>query len=66
MAYRVTYRQLEVARLIAQGLTYEEIGARLGVSARTAKAHGDTLRWRLGVTRKRHIPAALRNLGYDI
>ncbi len=32
-------RQLEVLTLVAQGLTYKEVGARLGLSERTIKYH---------------------------
>jgi DNA-binding CsgD family transcriptional regulator len=55
-----TDRQREVVRLIAEGCSNEEIAARLGVTARTAKAHCDTLRTKLGVTRRRYIPLAYR------
>ena len=37
-----------------------EIAERLGVSPRTAKAHSDALRNKLGVSRRRQIPAAYR------
>jgi DNA-binding CsgD family transcriptional regulator len=56
-----TERQLEVIRLIAEGCSNEEIAARLGVKARTAKAHCDTLRSKLGVSRRRYIPRAYRS-----
>ncbi|WP_432835298.1 response regulator [Dactylosporangium sp. CA-092794] len=36
---RLTEREREVVRLVAQGLTNEEIGARLGISAATARTH---------------------------
>ena len=58
---RFTERQREVIRLIAEGCSNEEIAARLGVTERTAKAHCDTLRAKLGVTRRRHIPHAYRS-----
>ena len=53
---RFTERQREVVRLIAEGCSNEEIAVRLGVTARTAKAHCDTLRSKLGVSRRRYIP----------
>ena len=56
----ITSRQREVVELIAQGLSNEEIGLVLGISPRTAKAHSDALRQKLGVTRRRQIPAAYR------
>ena len=40
----------------------EEVGERLGISPRTAKAHSDVLRQKLGVTRRRQIPVAYRSL----
>jgi ATP/maltotriose-dependent transcriptional regulator MalT len=58
----ITQRQTEVVELIAAGCSNEEVGNRLGISARTAKAHSDTLRRRLGVARRRQIPSAYRSL----
>jgi DNA-binding NarL/FixJ family response regulator len=55
-----TERQKQVVELIAAGCSNEEIGLRLGLSARTAKAHSDALRRKLGVPRRRYIPAAYR------
>jgi len=62
MAHTTTFteRQSEVVRLIALGCSNEEVGKRLGISPRTAKAHADTLRQKLGVPRRRQIPAAYR------
>lgn len=61
----ITERQREVVKLIASGCSNEEIGARLGISARTAKAHADVLRHKLGVSRRRQIPSAYRTLTGD-
>jgi ATP/maltotriose-dependent transcriptional regulator MalT len=58
----ITERQRQVIELIAAGCSNEEIGSRLGISPRTAKAHSDTLRQKLGVSRRRHIPNAYRAL----
>ncbi len=58
----LTERQLQVVELIARGCSNEEVGLRLGISARTAKAHCDVLRQKLGVPRRRQIPAAFRML----
>ena len=58
----ITPRQLEVIRLIAEGLSNEEVGHELGISPRTAKAHCDILRQKLGVPRRRQIPLAYRLL----
>jgi ATP/maltotriose-dependent transcriptional regulator MalT len=61
----ITERQREVVELIAVGLSNVEIGKRLGISPRTAKAHCDVLRQKLGVSRRRQIPAAYRLLTGD-
>jgi ATP/maltotriose-dependent transcriptional regulator MalT len=58
----LTERQLQVIELIARGCSNEEVGMRLGISPRTAKAHCDVLRQKLGVPRRRQIPAAFRTL----
>jgi DNA-binding CsgD family transcriptional regulator len=57
---KFTVRQRQVVRLIAEGCSNVEIADRLGISPRTAKAHSDILRIKLGVTRRRQIPAAFR------
>ena len=48
--------------MIAAGCSNEEVGERLGISPRTAKAHSDALRQKLGVMRRRQIPVAYRSL----
>lgn len=58
----ITSRQRQVVELIAQGLSNDEIGVVLGISPRTAKAHSDALRQKLGVQRRRQIPVAFRLL----
>ena len=60
--FSLTVRQRQVVELIALGFSNEEVGERLGISARTAKAHCDVLRQKLGVPRRRQIPAAFRTL----
>ena len=60
-----TARQREVVALIAAGCSNEEVGEELGISPRTAKAHADVLRQKLGVARRRQIPAAYRSLTGD-
>ena len=57
---KITQRQLQVIELIAAGCSNEEVGERLGISPRTAKAHCDVLRQKLGVARRRQIPVAYR------
>jgi ATP/maltotriose-dependent transcriptional regulator MalT len=58
----ITERQRQVIELIAAGCSNEEVGERLGISPRTAKAHCDVLRQKLGVARRRQIPVAYRLL----
>ena len=58
----ITERQRQVVALIAAGCSNEEVGQRLGISARTAKAHADVLRHKLGCSRRRQIPIAYRQL----
>jgi ATP/maltotriose-dependent transcriptional regulator MalT len=64
-ALKITDRQREVVELIAAGLSNDEVGERLGISPRTAKAHCDVLRQKLGVSRRRQIPVAYRLLTGD-
>jgi ATP/maltotriose-dependent transcriptional regulator MalT len=61
----ITERQRQVIELIAAGYSNEEVGERLGISPRTAKAHCDVLRQKLGVARRRQIPVAYRLLTGD-
>ncbi len=61
----ITERQREVIVLIAAGCSNDEVGQRLGISPRTAKAHCDVLRQKLGVPRRRQIPIAYRSLTGD-
>jgi DNA-binding CsgD family transcriptional regulator len=55
-------RQKEVLALLAEGFTDDEIGERLGISSRTARAHVDMLKQKLGVLRRREIPGAFHRL----
>ena len=61
-ATAITERQREVVALIAAGCSNDEVGVQLGISPRTAKAHSDALRQKLGVARRRQIPIAYRLL----
>lgn len=61
-ATAITARQREIVALIAAGCSNDEVGLRLGISPRTAKAHCDVLRQKLGVRRRRQIPVAFRLL----
>jgi len=48
-------RQREVLHWVAMGLTDQEIGAELGISARTVRMHCDALRWKFNVAHRRHL-----------
>lgn len=61
----ITARQREVVALIAAGCSNDEVAERLEISPRTAKAHSDALRHKLGVPRRRQIPAAYRKATGD-
>jgi ATP/maltotriose-dependent transcriptional regulator MalT len=61
----ITERQRQVIELIAAGCSNDEVGERLGISPRTAKAHSDVLRQKLGVSRRRQIPVAYRAMTGD-
>ena len=56
----ITKREREVLGLIAAGFSNDEVGRALFISPRTAKAHADALREKLGVARRRYLPAAYR------
>ena len=66
-APRFTTRQHQVAALIAAGCSNDEVASELGISTATAKKHADTLRHKLGVSRRRQIPFAYREAtGIDL
>ena len=54
---RLTGRELEVARLIAEGLTNQAIARRLSVAPRTAEAHVENIRRKLDVRSRAQIAA---------
>ncbi len=60
---RLTDREAEVARLVAAGLTTQEIAARLGVAARTADTHVQNIRHKLGVRSRAQIAAWITRHG---
>lgn len=51
----MTPREIEVARLVADGLTNRQIGSRLGISERTAERHVENLRAKLGVSSRTQV-----------
>jgi pimeloyl-ACP methyl ester carboxylesterase/DNA-binding CsgD family transcriptional regulator len=56
-AARLTARELEVAELIAEGLTNQAISRRLAVAPRTAEAHVENIRRKLEVRSRAQIAA---------
>ena len=60
---RLTERELEVLRLVAQGLSNREISARLFLSVITIKGHNRNIFRKLGVRRRTEAVARARELG---
>jgi len=56
---RLTGREFEVAGLVADGLTNQAIARRLSVAPRTAEAHVENIRRKLGVRSRAQIAAWL-------
>ena len=56
-AGRLTGRELEVAELVAEGLTNAAVARRLSVAPRTAEAHVENIRRKLGVRSRAQIAA---------
>jgi pimeloyl-ACP methyl ester carboxylesterase/DNA-binding CsgD family transcriptional regulator len=54
---RLTGREIEVAGLVAEGLTNQAIAARLTIAPRTAEAHVENIRRKLGVRSRAQIAA---------
>ncbi|MBV9774206.1 MAG: response regulator [Gemmatimonadetes bacterium] len=57
--YGLTARQIDVARLIGEGLTNTEIASRLGVSFFTVRAHTEQVLAKLGVASRAAVGAML-------
>jgi DNA-binding CsgD family transcriptional regulator len=55
-------REVEVARMVLDGGTYREIGARLFISPKTVEHHVARIRTKLGVTSRAEFIAALRTV----
>jgi DNA-binding NarL/FixJ family response regulator len=54
---RLTGREMEVARLVAEGLTNHAIATRLSIAPRTAEAHVENIRRKLQVRSRAQIAA---------
>ena len=53
----LTARQLQVAALVAEGLTNRQIAERLGIQERSAEGHLERIRQRLGVSSRSQVAA---------
>lgn len=58
--YGLTERQIEVARLLAQGMSNSEIAERLGLSTYTARNHTEQILIKLGASTRARVGAILR------
>ena len=59
--FGLSAREIEVARLVANGLSNAEVAERLGVSYFTARNHVERLLSKLGVGNRSRVGAVLRN-----
>lgn len=59
--FGLSAREIEVARLVASGLSNQEVAERLGVSYFTARNHVERLLAKLGVGSRSRVGAVLRN-----
>ena len=59
--FGLTAREIQVARLIAEGLSNSEIAARLGVKFFTARNHVERTLAKLGVPSRNRVGPLLRN-----
>jgi DNA-binding CsgD family transcriptional regulator len=59
-AVNLSLRQREVLVYVAAGRTNAEIARELAISPRTVRMHCDALKVKLGVPKRRLIPAAYR------
>lgn len=57
--YRLTSREIEVARVLARGLTNAELADHLGISPHTAKRHTESVLRKLGVKTRAAVAALL-------
>ena len=60
---KLTERELDVLRLLAEGLQHEEIGRRLGISSETVRTHLRKASDRLGATTRTQAVATALRLG---
>jgi DNA-binding CsgD family transcriptional regulator len=62
--FGLTIRQSEVARLLAERLSNEEVAQRLGVTVNTARTHCERVLGKLGVRTRNHVREALLDPEY--
>jgi DNA-binding CsgD family transcriptional regulator len=62
----LTTRELQVASLLAEGLTNAEIAERLVVSQKTVDHHASAVLTKLAVSSRRHVARAAAELGLDL
>jgi DNA-binding CsgD family transcriptional regulator len=58
-AWRLTRREREVARLVIDGLSTEDIAAALFISVHTVRDHLKTMFGKVGVSRRQDLVAVL-------
>jgi DNA-binding CsgD family transcriptional regulator len=59
---RLSERELEVAGLVLDGMTYKQVGDRLFISGKTVEHHMARMRSRLGATSRSDLLAQLRSM----
>src|SRR5258708_4190205 len=62
----LTEREIEVARLVAQGFASKDIARQLNISARTAETHMDHVRAKRGVRSRAQVAAWVTSQRFDI
>jgi DNA-binding CsgD family transcriptional regulator len=58
-------REVEVARLVAGGMTNPEIVSAAAIAPKTAAAHVEHIRTKLGVSRRAQIAAWVARVSFD-
>jgi DNA-binding NarL/FixJ family response regulator len=58
-------RELEVLRMLTQGFSVEEIGQRLGLSAKTAANHQSSIKQKLGADSALQLMLIAQQYGLD-
>lgn len=61
--FQLTERQMEVLKLVAQGMVYKEVGDRLGLSERTIKYHMAKIMEKLHLENRTQVIALASQLG---